>query len=395
MFPEVLVTGTGVVSCAGLGVNALMELALHSRTAVIDGLGAISSQVIGEIKKHYPECAEFSPAAIFAYAAIRGAMREAGWTKLNDDDGLILGTTTGQISLWEGELIQYLKGEMSIEKFADHFRHQSMGLIIDVLSHVLNFNGKTLLLTSACSASTQAIGMGSLWIKNGTVKRCLVGGTEVLSRLTVEGFRSLQLLSNEACRPFDQNRSGINLSEGAGFLTLEAHDQNAVYPKTSRAFISGFGFSTDAYHMASPQPEGKGSLKAMSLALAAAELKPEAVSWVHAHGTGSKANDQAEGHAVKDLFAGVKAPPVTSTKWIHGHALAASGTIETILCIEAMKKNLILKTDGLSEIDPEIRVNHPAEILRGPVQHVLKNTLGFGGNNAALVISNLKEGSAL
>jgi 3-oxoacyl-(acyl-carrier-protein) synthase len=211
----------------------------------------------------------------------------------------------------------------------------------------------------------------------------------------VEGFRSLQLLSNEACRPFDQNRSGINLSEGAGFLTLEAHDQNAVYPKTSRAFISGFGFSTDAYHMASPQPEGKGSLKAMSLALAAAELKPEAVSWVHAHGTGSKANDQAEGHAVKDLFAGVKAPPVTSTKWIHGHALAASGTIETILCIEAMKKNLILKTDGLSEIDPEIRVNHPAEILRGPVQHVLKNTLGFGGNNAALVISNLKEGSAL
>lgn len=317
---------------------------------------------------------------------VRASWKASGRSGLTDEDGLIIGTIAGEIPLWESEVLRYTRKEIDAEKFSRSIRHQSLAAVGESRSALLGFRGKFLLVASACSAATKAL--GALWVQQSKVKRCLVGGVEVLSNFTIEGFRSLQILSPKLATPFDRSRQGINLSEGAGFFCLENRSKNAL------AQLSGFGLSTDAYHMASPHPEGRGSLQAMEQALDTAELSPGEIDWVHSHGTGSQANDQAEGAAIYQLFGEdlSKNPWVSSTKHIHGHALGASGALEVALCIEALRHQTILKTAGLTHPDPAILVRHPPDHLRVRVRHILKKTLGFGGNNAALVISEFPEG---
>ena len=385
----VSITGAGAITCAGMDLESFWKNAITEKSGLNEsGLGSIPDSALGPLLSRVPEAANLSKPALIARAAIHDAMNEAGWTSLNESDGLIIATTVGQIPLWEKEIVQYLRQEIDASKFGRSILQQPLGSIAEVLSASLAFRGKSWVISSACSAATQAIGLASLLIRQGKVKRCLVGGTEVLSRLTIEGFRSLQLLSSQPSRPFDQNRQGINLSEGAAFFCLEPSSDRAI------ADISGFGFSTDAYHMAAPHPEGRGSLEAMRAAILMAGISPADVTWVHAHGTGSKANDQSEGAAIEQLFGredgrggGRNVPWVSSTKWIHGHALGASGALETALCIQAIRKNLVLRTAGLITPDPLISVKHPRSNFQIEVRHIVKNTLGFGGNNAALVLS--------
>ncbi|MEQ1875940.1 MAG: beta-ketoacyl synthase N-terminal-like domain-containing protein, partial [Bdellovibrionia bacterium] len=218
----------------------------------------------------------------------------------------------------------------------------------------------------------------------GLVRRCLVGGVEVLSQLTTEGFKSLQLLAENPCKPFDRNRNGINLSEGAAFLCLEASGEKSL------ADVTGWGYSTDAFHVTSPEPAGRGCFKAMTSALTKAGLDPKDISWVHCHGTGSHANDLAEGPAVRKLFADT---PAVSTKSIHGHSLAASGALEAVVCVQALLNGRVPATHGLENPDPAIPLRHVRAAEARPARHIVKNTLGFGGNNAALVFS-LPRGQA-
>jgi 3-oxoacyl-(acyl-carrier-protein) synthase len=382
------VTGVGVVSCAGADLKSFWENALAGRSGLDEaGLGSISAAQVEAWRERVPDAQGLSKPALLAYVAIRAAMAEAGWSTLDPDDGLIIATTVGQIPLWENELTQFMSQKIDAQAFGQAIAHQSLGSIVEALSaklgfRGLGFRGKSLLVTSACSAATQAIGLASLWIRQGKVKRCLVGGTEVLSRLTIEGFRSLQLLSSEPTRPFDRNRKGINLSEGSAFFCLEASSDQAT------SAISGVGFSTDAYHMAAPHPEGRGSFQAMQAALLMAGISPSEVDWIHAHGTGSRANDQSEGMAIAQLF-GAEGPWVSSTKGIHGHSLGASGAIEMALCVQAMRGQIVLKTAGLIDPDPALQLRHPDSNQRTEIQHLVKNTLGFGGNNAALVLTRM------
>lgn len=376
------VTGLGVVCSAGLNRDQLWQSALDESSGLgSDGLGTLTPQMSSLYEAH-PQHRSLSKSAFFAQIAIDQAMTQAGWASLNTDDGMIIATTVGQITKWEDQIIRFLRQEMDAQSFSHFIHEQPLGSITEALRASLAFKGKSLIISSACSAATQAIGLAAEWIKQGRVKRCLVGGTEALCQLTIEGFRSLQLLSRERSRPFDQNRSGINLSEGAAFFCLEKPTERSLVQ------VIGAGFSTDAYHMASPHPEGRGSFEAMSKALENAKITPNQVNWVHAHGTGSKANDQAEGAAITQLFG--SAPPwVSSTKWLHGHALGASGAIESVLCVEAMLHNTVLRTAGLTQPDPLIQIRHPATHQKTSLQYVLKNTLGFGGNNAAIVFGKM------
>ena len=383
----VAISGMGSISCNGIGTAALWNAVLENHSSIENGLGSIPSSMREKLNDLYPEASIQAPAVIFAYASAKMAMLEAGWSELQPTDGLILATTTGQITAWEDTLLELLKTEKNPEKFSTSFQHQALGLTLKNLALLLNAKGPTLLLTSACSAGTQALAMAAAWIQTGKVKRCLVGGSEVLSTLTVQGFKSLQLLSEKTAKPFDQNRSGINLSEGAAFFCFENESSKPL------AYLSGYGFSTDAYHLASPHPEGSGSYLAMQNALKKAKLFPSQIDWVHAHGTGSKANDQAEGFAIHRLFSSEISdkktnPWVSSTKHIHGHALGASGAIEAAICIKSLQSGIIPKTAGLEIPDPEIHINHPKQVIHQPISHLLKNTLGFGGNNAALIFSH-------
>lgn len=164
----------------------------------------------------------------------------------------------------------------------------------------------------------------------------------------------------------------------------------AAPPTEPLALLSGYGLRTDAFHMTGPHPEGRGAQSAMKLAMERAGLAPEQISWIHAHGTGSEQNDLSESIAVNAVFA-THQPSVTSTKWVHGHALGASGVIESVLCVEALRRQMVLRTGGLENVDPKISLNLVKETREQNVLHVMKNTLGFGGVNASLIFSHLSQ----
>jgi len=243
--------------------------------------------------------------------------------------------------------------------------------------------GPMALTTSSCSASLQALATAFLWIRAKKVRRCIVGTTEIHADLTRVGFGSLRLLSKNICSPFDKNRAGINLGEGSAFLCLE---DAGLRPQTAGwGYLSGAGLSTDAYHATSPHPEGKGSQEAMRMALESAKLDPKKIGWVYAHGTGSPANDLAEAKAISQVFS--HKPWVSSTKSSHGHTLAASGALESVLGLLAMKRNEILPTHNYKETDPQISLRITSEKVAQPLDHFLKNSLGFGGINASVIFS--------
>jgi 3-oxoacyl-[acyl-carrier-protein] synthase-1 len=372
--PQIWITGLGAVSCLGSSVEDLWSAAAEERSGVRDGLGRVPDEIFGGRPANR--------ALTFSVHAAREAMRHAGWSRLNPDDGLIVATTTGFFLQWVVPFREFVNQRLGLPEFRRDFLNQPLMELNLELSRALGHRGPSTVITSACSASTQALAVGAMWIKQGRVKRCLVAGVEVICDLTSEGFRSLQLLSMEPATPFDKDRRGINLSEGAAFLCLEAGDAGL-------AKISGYGFSTDAFHMTGPHPEGNGSFRAMSQAVRGAGLRPEDVHWVHAHGTGSQQNDLSEGLAVKRLC-GEHRPYVSSTKWLHGHSLAASGALESVLVVRAMQEGVVLKTRGLKNPDPRIPVLHPERDEKVPPGHVLKNTLGFGGANASLVLSHAR-----
>lgn len=382
---KVWVSGTGAITCAGNDIQALWLSALEDRSGIVGGLGVVKDDCLPE-PNHAGVGTARGKALRMALVAAGEAMRTAAWDRLESDDGLILATTTGQIDLWAAALIGFLRGQTSKHALAEVFERQSLGAMLDELRRALAHSGPSSLVTSACGASTQAIALGAAWIRQGRVRRCLVGGAEALCALTIEGFKSLQLLSTENSRPFDCDRRGINLSEGAGFLALQGER-----PAKPLAIVSGAAMRTDAFHMTGPHPEGRGAFAAISASIQHARLKPADISWVHAHGTGSELNDLSEGFALRGVFT-KNMPPVTSTKWVHGHALGASGAIESVLCVEALRRQTILKTCGLNKPDTRIDINHALAVARFPIRHILKNTLGFGGINASLILTHAEVG---
>lgn len=388
---SIWITGSGAVSCLGLGKDQLFASVLRNDSGIdAQGLGSVSEgnkHILVDSLGGVRGVDKMSwPLQISLWAA-RESMQSAGWTELTENDGLILATTTGQIPLWDSALERYYQKQIPADEFKTIFKHYPLGTIVDdfcgaihpLLGKDKKFVGPRTLVASACGASTQALAMAALWIESGKVERCLVGGMEVLCDLTIEGFRSLKLLSTSRAQPFDQNRTGINLSEASAFFCLEKN-KNAASVQ-----LSGFGLSTDSYHMTSPHPEGQGSYVSMQKALAKARLSAKDIGWVHAHGTGSLHNDLAEGIAIERVFENTDAY-ISSTKWYHGHALGVSGILESVLSLEGLKNNVQVATGGLNTIDEKIHLKIPKEHGRKSIKAVLKNTLGFGGVNASVIM---------
>jgi len=363
------ITGYACSTVCGDSPELLWSAVNGPEQSLPNGLGFISNE------KH-----SSNRTMDIAVRCISQAMDSAGWQGLREDDGLIIGTTAGQLPVWEGPLMDFSTGKITKQQFVDFFKWEPLGVLTEEICSYFNFSGRRQTISTACSASTHAIALGCSWLAQGKVNRCIVGGVDVLPQLIVEGFKSLQLLTSEPARPFDRDRKGINLSEGAAFLCLE-RDSNG-----ENVFgISGYGMSCDAFHPTAPHPEGNGSYSAMASAVRMAGIKPSDVDWVHAHGTGSVHNDISESRGIVRLFSNDNIPPVSSTKGIHGHTLAASGAVESVICLEALKAQRLAPTNGLRNVDPEIKLPLVRESKPAFVRYVLKNSLGFGGANGALV----------
>lgn len=325
-----------------------------------------------------------SRCGVFSALALQSALEDAEWRATDlSDCGFIFASTTSQIDLWEKTLPHYLKNNCDRQTIKTSLAFQSLATPAVLLSKRLSIGGPLLHVASSCSASLQAIALAAMWIKAKKVQRCIVGSTEIHSQLTEVGFSSLRLLSKSNSTPFDKNRKGINLGEASAFICLEASDLRTGDSRWG--YVNGSGLTTDAFHPTSPHPQGNGSEKALCKALIDSSLKAEDIDWIYAHGTGSIANDLSESLALEKVFG--TQTPVTSTKPIHGHTLAASGALESILGIMAMKRNVILPTPGLLQQDPAIHIHVATQPLEKQINFFVKNSLGFGGINAAVVFS--------
>jgi len=243
-------------------------------------------------------------------------------------------------------------------------------------------------LSTACSSGANAIMLGARLILQGKLDRVLVGGSDALTRFTIDGFRSLMIYDDHWCRPFDESRSGLNLGEGAAFLLLEGDKSVSFSGNRTICYLKGWANAADAYHQTASSPEGKGATLAIENALKKSGINAEQISYVNAHGTGTKNNDLSESVALKTVF-GDKVPLFSSTKAFTGHTLAAAGAIEAVFSILAIENNLIYPNLNFqSEIIETGLVPVTSLQTAVEVRNVLSNSFGFGGNNSSLVFSD-------
>jgi 3-oxoacyl-[acyl-carrier-protein] synthase-1 len=259
------------------------------------------------------------------------------------------------------------------------YRHgQNLFSVTDFVRRALGLEGPAMTISTACSSSAKVFASAWRYIEAGVADAAVVGGVDSLCLTTLHGFTSLQLVSDEPCRPFDAARKGMSIGEAAGYALLERDNGSALK-------FAGYGESSDAHHMSTPHPEGEGALAAMRQALERAGLEPSAIDYVNAHGTATPANDRAEDRALTRLF-GAKVP-VSSTKGWTGHTLGAAGIIEAIVCLLALQHDFIPKTLNTRAVEAGLESQIVLQNRSTGLRHALTNSFGFGGSNCSLVFS--------
>jgi 3-oxoacyl-[acyl-carrier-protein] synthase II len=243
------------------------------------------------------------------------------------------------------------------------------------------------IIANACASGTNAIGHAFECVRSGKYERVLTGGYDAISELVFVGFDSLQAATPEKCRPFDRDRSGMVLGEGAALFALENLESARRRGARVLGEIIGYGISTDNHHLTQPDPSGSGPRRAMEQALRSANRSAENVDYINAHGTATTFNDAAEGKAITELFGGV---PISSTKSMMGHSLGAAGAIEAIVCLLALQAQLLPPNINFQNADQSLDLNVVAnESREAKIDIVLSNSFGFGGTNASILIQKL------
>ncbi len=301
--------------------------------------------------------------------------------------GLFLGTSTSGILETE---LAYRHRDPATGALPDSFQYRGTHnafSVADFARQALDLQGPAAVVCSACSSSAKVFGSARRMMEAGLIDAAVVGGVDSLCLTTLYGFHSLQLVSRLPCRPFDVTRDGISIGEAAAFVLLERApatlDTNAVT-------LLGIGESSDAYHMSSPHPDGRGAQAAMLQALETAGLRPEDIDYINLHGTGTPSNDSAEGRAVAAVL-GSKVPG-SSTKGATGHTLGAAGALEAVICALALQQDLMPAGLNTREVDPTASVHYLLENRHGRVARVMSNSFGFGGSNCSLIFGRARRG---
>ena len=401
-FKRIVVTGLGTVNAAARSASAFKS-ALHAGHC---GIGPVSifdatdfrTQIGGEVCNFNPRqmlpdsigLKRFSRSDAMAMVAAFEALTDAGLYPLPEDlraeTGVVIGGGAGGMLECEAEYREYLLGSARKPSYSS-FAFFACASSADRIAHHLRLMGPKTTFMTACSSGATAIGYARDLIQTGVATTIICGGTEPLCRITYSAFNSLQAVDPQCCKPFDKNRAGLSLGEGAGIMILEelAHAEQRgaqIYGE-----VLGYGVSCDAHHMTSPDPEGGGAMLAMQRALEDAGIKPEAVDYINAHGTATPANDKIETKAIKRLF-GKRAyrMPVSSTKSMTGHTLGAAGAIEGVVSLLALHHSFIPPTIHCHTPDPDCDLDYVTEGARNAdLKVVLSNSFAFGGNNTALV----------
>ena len=397
MPPKVYVTGIGIISAIGLNVvenfNSLKTL--KHGIGKLENFETIHSQTLpcGEIKLNNSQLAEildisigpdFSRTALLGMIAAREALSNAGLPSSNKlNMGIISATTVG--------------GMDRTEMLCRDITHKNRNFIIshvcgdstEKIADFLGITGFASTISTACSSSINSIMSGAEMIKNNLLNRVIAGGTDALSKFTLNGFNSLMILDKNHNRPFDKQRNGLNLGEGAAFVVLESG--NAVKGREDKILceLTGYANANDAFHQTASSDNGEGAFLAMSNALKKSSHTVEDIDYINAHGTGTINNDLTEAIAISRLF-GEHDPLFSSTKPFTGHTLGAAGTVEAVFSILSLQNNMIFPNLNFSEPMEEMPVTPVTELMKNiTIRNVLSNSFGFGGNDSSLIFSAL------
>ncbi len=406
MIKRVVITGAGILTSLGRGLDATYDSLLHGKSKLsqiktfttnnfASGDGGVVQDSLIDMDLDEEGKLGLDRATHLVYTACKDALFSAS---ANLDElrfsktPVYLGTTLGGT----------LQGQMFHRDYVLKQNEKKRALFLkDYLAcnqavniaKKFDFAGEALILNNACASGTNALGLAFRRIRNGYENFAIAGGYDVMSEFTYAGFNSLQLITPGKCRPFDKNRSGLILGEGAGVLVVEELDHARERGAHILAEIIGFGQTSDAYHLTSPDPEAKGASEAIKTATETTGIKTEDIDYINAHGTGTLANDSMESTAiVSALGEGGRRIPVSSTKPMTGHMLGAAGAAEAIFSLIAINRSIVPGNLNYETPDPDCNLNIVGEKAeQKEIKTVLSNSFGFGGSNSSVILRKLDE----
>ena len=410
---RVVITGMGVITPLGLSVDSMWSNLVQGNSGIDRisrfDVSGFSTQIAAEVRDFDPqdymerkEARRMDRFAQFAMAAAQLGVKDAGLGPehlASVRTGVLIGTGIGGIeTLTEQFQTMFDKGPGRVSPFFIPMMIANMAC--GQIAIALGAKGPSSTVVTACAAANNAIGDAFRLLQWGRADVMVCGGAEApIVPLAVAGFCSMKAMSTRnddpkaACRPFDAERDGFVMGEGAGMFVLEALDHAQERGANILAEVVGYGVTQDAYHITAPAPGGDGGARCMALAIEEAGLRPEDIDYINAHGTSTPANDKNETEAIKTVFGeSAHKVPVSSTKSMTGHLLGAAGAVELVACVMAMRTGIIPPTINYVHPDPECDLDYvPNQARKARVTNALSNSFGFGGQNACLVIRQTED----
>ena len=400
MSASALVTGVGLISAIGNNIAESLD-ALESGRAGMGRMHWLDSihrdkLPVAEVNLSNQQLssrsglpANTSRTALLSMIAAKEAITDSGIENFDQlRTGFISANTVGGMDKTEKFFVDFLADQRK-GRLRDVINHEC-GQVTELVADQLGIRHYISTISTACSSSANAIFFGARLIKHNILDVVIAGGTDALTKFTLNGFNTLMILDQEYCKPFDENRKGLNLGEGAGYVVLVSPKVAASLKKNPYCLLSGYCNANDAYHQTASSPEGTGSFLAMKGALELSGLKPSDISYINLHGTGTQNNDISEGTAIKLLF-GSPYPKMSSTKSFTGHTLGASGGIEAVFSVLAIQHGIIYPNLRLTEPMKDLPFVPETKFLKNEkINHVLSNSFGFGGNCSSLIFSKIE-----
>ena len=395
MDKNIVITGEGIISAIGNDKATVLQSLLDGRSGIVEMKHLHSSHhelPVGEVQLSNDEMKamlalpveeQTSRTSLMGMLAVRQALAEAQLPETapkNRRVVLISGTTVGGMDITE----QYYDSFATSDEHLDCLKKHDCGSSTEEIAAMFGISECTTIST-ACSSAANALILGANLLKTGQADLVIAGGSEALTRFHLNGFNSLMILDHEPCRPFDAQRAGLNLGEGAAFVVMETEASARERGAEIHAWLTGYGNACDAFHQTASSDNGEGAYRAMTEALEMAQLKPEDIDYVNAHGTGTPNNDLSESAALKRVFA-EKMPLISSTKAFTGHTTSASGSIESVICLLAMQHHFVPANLRWEHQIPD-GITPTTGVKDVTLKHVVCNAFGFGGNDSSLILS--------
>jgi 3-oxoacyl-(acyl-carrier-protein) synthase len=386
------VTGMGLICSAGADLPACMETIFKGGQApqipTRMGEDCASGFPVFQIQDSALACLpagdDLSLSTAMAIRASKEALEQSGWSIKDLHKyrvGVALGTTVGASLNFLDFYKKYKSGRVasltSVKKYIASNPAERV-------SREFGLSGPVLCLTNACTSGADAIGAALSWLEQDVCDLAIAGGCDELNEVAITGFARLMVASTAQCRPFDLNRKGLNLGEGAGVVLLEKPGLLRDGGSRCMGKVLAYGTQSDAYHLTAPQPEAVGLKKAVSVCLKKTGLKNSDATFINAHGTATKNNDLVEGTVLAEMFAGI---PFLSTKGYTGHTLGAAGAIEAIFTLHSLAHGRLPASRGFENFDPSVGVKPITDNMIIQGDYALSFSLAFGGNNSVLLLS--------